>query len=92
MVHVGTDGQKGGQNMDLIALAVPFFLLALLLEVGVDRWRGTGYYRLNDAINSLVQYRHTEHHHRLFHPFIAGADLGLGSSAPGVVQHRSRVV
>ncbi|MEX1266672.1 MAG: sterol desaturase family protein [Woeseia sp.] len=39
--------------MDLIALAVPFFLLALLLEVSVDRWRGTGYYRLNDAINSL---------------------------------------
>jgi alkylglycerol monooxygenase len=39
--------------MDLIALAVPFFLLALLLEIGVDRWRGTGYYRLNDAINSL---------------------------------------
>ncbi|MBT8084244.1 MAG: sterol desaturase family protein [Woeseia sp.] len=39
--------------MDLIALAVPFFLLALLIELAVDRWRGTGYYRLNDAINSL---------------------------------------
>lgn len=39
--------------MDLIALAVPFFLLALLIELGVDRWRGTGYFRLNDAINSL---------------------------------------
>ncbi|MDX1481099.1 MAG: sterol desaturase family protein [Woeseiaceae bacterium] len=39
--------------MDLIALAVPFFLLALLLELAVDRWRGTGYYRANDAINSL---------------------------------------
>ena len=39
--------------MDLIALAVPFFLLALLLELIVDRVRGTGYYRTNDAINSL---------------------------------------
>lgn len=39
--------------MDLIALAVPFFLLALLAEVAVDRWRGSGHYRLNDAINSL---------------------------------------
>ncbi len=39
--------------MDLIALAVPFFILALLGEVALDRWRGTGYYRLNDAIGSL---------------------------------------
>jgi len=39
--------------MDLIALAVPFFLLALLLELAVDRYRGTGLYRANDAINSL---------------------------------------
>jgi len=39
--------------MDLIALAVPFFLLALAAEVALDRWRGTGYYRLNDAIGSL---------------------------------------
>ena len=39
--------------MDLIALAVPFFLLALLIELGVDRLRGRGHYRVNDAINSL---------------------------------------
>ncbi len=39
--------------MDLIALAVPFFLLALLIELAVDRMRGTAYYRTNDAINSL---------------------------------------
>lgn len=39
--------------MDLIALAVPFFLLALLVELVVDRRRGTGLYRANDAINSL---------------------------------------
>ncbi len=39
--------------MDLIAIAVPFFLLALLIELIVDRVRGTGYFRANDAINSL---------------------------------------
>ena len=39
--------------MDLIALAVPFFLLALVIELIVDRVRGTGYFRANDAINSL---------------------------------------
>ena len=39
--------------MDLIALAVPFFLLAMLLELAIDYWRGTGHYRSMDAINSL---------------------------------------
>jgi len=39
--------------MDLIALAVPFFLLALLVELAVDKLRGTGFYRANDAVNSL---------------------------------------
>ena len=39
--------------MDLIALAVPFFLLALVVELIIDRLRGTGLYRANDAINSL---------------------------------------
>ncbi len=39
--------------MDLIALAIPFFLLALIGEMLLDRVRGTGYYRANDAINSL---------------------------------------
>lgn len=39
--------------MDLIALAVPFFLAALFLELAVDRLKQTGYYRSNDAINSL---------------------------------------
>lgn len=39
--------------MDLIALAVPLFLLALFIEIFID-WRlGTGFYRSNDAINSL---------------------------------------
>lgn len=39
--------------MDLIALAIPFFLLALLTELVVDKYRGTGFYRANDAVNSL---------------------------------------
>ena len=39
--------------MDLIAMAVPFFLLALLLELIVDRVKGRNYFRANDAINSL---------------------------------------
>ncbi|NCF72725.1 MAG: hypothetical protein GWP67_04375 [Gammaproteobacteria bacterium] len=39
--------------MTLIALAVPFFLLALIAELAIDRFRRTGYYRSNDAINSL---------------------------------------
>ncbi len=39
--------------MDLIAIAIPFFLLALLVELGVDRFRATGYYRTTDAIGSL---------------------------------------
>ena len=39
--------------MDLIALAVPFFLLSLLIELAIDRLRGTRFFRTNDAINSL---------------------------------------
>ncbi len=39
--------------MDLIALAVPFFLLALLLELFFDWRKKTGFYRSNDAVNSL---------------------------------------
>ena len=39
--------------MDLIALAVPFFLLAILIEIIVNWRRKKGYYRSNDAINSI---------------------------------------
>jgi N-dimethylarginine dimethylaminohydrolase len=39
--------------MDLIALAVPFFVLALLLELLVDRIRHSGHFRTSDALNSL---------------------------------------
>ncbi|WP_460804379.1 sterol desaturase family protein [Microbulbifer agarilyticus] len=39
--------------MGLITAAIPFFLLALVLELTLDRWRGWGLYRLNDTIGSL---------------------------------------
>ena len=39
--------------MDLIALAVPFFIVALIIELFVDWRKRTGYYRSNDAINSI---------------------------------------
>lgn len=39
--------------MNLILYAIPAFMLLLLIELGVDIRRKTGYYRLNDAIASL---------------------------------------
>ncbi len=39
--------------MDLLARAAPFFVLALIVELIVDRLRGSGFYRSNDAMNSL---------------------------------------
>ena len=39
--------------MDLVPYAIPFFALSILLEMAWDKRRGTGFYRLNDAINSL---------------------------------------
>ena len=39
--------------MDLIALAVPFFLLAIIIELLVNWGKQAGYYRSNDAINSI---------------------------------------
>ena len=39
--------------MDLIALAVPFFLLALIIEMIVDWRKRTHFYRSSDAINSI---------------------------------------
>lgn len=39
--------------MNYILYAVPLFLLAIILELLFDRWRGMHSYRLADAINSL---------------------------------------
>jgi len=41
-------------RMDLIALAVPFFLLAIAIEWSWGRWRGRDTYRLTDAVSSLT--------------------------------------
>ncbi len=39
--------------MDLISLAVPFFLLLIIAELVTDRVRGTGFLRLQDALGSM---------------------------------------
>lgn len=39
--------------MNIILAAVPFFFLLIAIELWVDIKRGTGYYRLNDAVTSL---------------------------------------
>ena len=39
--------------MDLVPYAIPFFLLAIAAELACNAYRKTGYYRSNDAINSL---------------------------------------
>ncbi|KNC49224.1 transmembrane protein 195 [Thecamonas trahens ATCC 50062] len=38
---------------DLIAAAIPVFVVCVASEAVADAWAGTGYYRLNDAISSL---------------------------------------
>jgi sterol desaturase/sphingolipid hydroxylase (fatty acid hydroxylase superfamily) len=40
--------------MDLILVAVPFFLLLIGIELIAEKVRGTNYYRLNDSITSLT--------------------------------------
>lgn len=39
--------------MNLIALAVPFFLLGIALEFLIDKFKGRGLYRANDAISNF---------------------------------------
>jgi alkylglycerol monooxygenase len=39
--------------MNLITAAAPFFAVFILLELAWDYHKGSGYYRLNDAVNSL---------------------------------------
>ncbi len=39
--------------IDLISLAVPFFLAAIVAEIIVDRRRGTGYFMWQDSLGSL---------------------------------------
>ncbi|MEM9333980.1 MAG: sterol desaturase family protein [Pseudomonadota bacterium] len=39
--------------MDLLAIAVPFLLALMLIELAADRLLSRGLYRVNDAVNSL---------------------------------------
>lgn len=39
--------------MDLLTLAVPFFIMLIFVELIVDRARGTRFYRLQDAVASM---------------------------------------
>jgi alkylglycerol monooxygenase len=39
--------------MDLVASAAPFFVIAVIVELVIDRVRGSHFYRANDAINSM---------------------------------------
>jgi alkylglycerol monooxygenase len=39
--------------MDIVPYAVPFFILAMLLELAYGLWIGRNTYRLNDAVGSL---------------------------------------
>ena len=47
-------GQGYTRTMDLIALAVPFFLLSIAIEWSWGRWCGRDTYRLTDAVSSLT--------------------------------------
>ena len=39
--------------MDYVEIAIPFFLLALVLELAYGKFIGKNTYRLNDTISSL---------------------------------------
>ncbi|MFA0810410.1 sterol desaturase family protein [Microbulbifer epialgicus] len=39
--------------MNLITYAIPFFLISILAELALDRWKGWGVYRLNDTLGNL---------------------------------------
>jgi alkylglycerol monooxygenase len=39
--------------MNLVAIAAPFFVIAVIVELIIDRIRGSPFYRANDAINSM---------------------------------------
>ncbi|WP_026376100.1 sterol desaturase family protein [Aestuariibacter salexigens] len=39
--------------MTIILFAIPFFFLLIGIELIAEKWKGTHYYRVNDAVNSL---------------------------------------
>ena len=40
--------------MNIILFSIPFFFLLIILELMLEKIRGTDYYRMNDSINSLT--------------------------------------
>ncbi|MCY7360387.1 MAG: sterol desaturase family protein, partial [Rudanella sp.] len=40
-------------NFNPVMLAIPFFFLAMGIEIWIDRYRDTKLYRLNDSITNL---------------------------------------
>ena len=40
--------------MNIILYAVPFFFLLIFIELILEKYKGTDYYRVNDSINSLT--------------------------------------
>ncbi len=40
--------------MNYILLAIPLFMLLIMIELAWDKYKGTGYYRLNDTVNSIT--------------------------------------
>jgi alkylglycerol monooxygenase len=46
--------KKCGNNVNVILYAVPFFSLLIIVELLLEKTKGTDYYRVNDSINSLT--------------------------------------
>ncbi len=40
--------------MNYILLAIPLFMVLIIIELLWDKYKGTGFYRLNDTVNSLT--------------------------------------
>ncbi len=45
---------KRGDNVNIILYAVPFFFLLIIIELLLEKAKGTDYYRVNDSLNSLT--------------------------------------
>ncbi len=40
--------------MNYILLAIPLFMILIIIELAWDKYKGTGFYRLNDTVNSIA--------------------------------------
>lgn len=64
----------------ILTFATPAFVVLLLLEVCYDRWKGTGYYRVNDAIGSMATGVLSQSSRLVFFALGAWAISGLSGS------------